>query len=42
MSCGAAYADTWGRAAYFVERLLQALGVSILQPTRLLADEAIR
>ena len=42
MSCGAAYADTWGRAAYFVERLLKALGVSISKSIRSLADEAIR
>jgi hypothetical protein len=31
MSCGAACAGTWGRAAHFVERLLKALGVSMLQ-----------
>jgi hypothetical protein len=42
MSYGAAYADTWGRAAYFVEQLLKAFGVSTPQSVLLRADEAIR
>jgi hypothetical protein len=42
MSYGAAYAHTWGRAAYFIERLLKAFGVSILQSIVRRADEAIR
>jgi hypothetical protein len=42
MSYGAACADTWGRAAYFIEWLLKALRVSISQSIRLLAEEALR